>query len=394
MKRFSDATQLLYVGKETRGLNFNKPQVFPYCPSVTFKLKHLSDQATEKFSYARMNNPDTEALGDVVSFLEKGEASLIFSSGMGAIATTLMTLLAPGDELICNQSIYGETHQVMTAILRKFGITVTFVDFDDMDRVREAINPKVKVLYTEVMANPILHIADIEELSKIAHKNDAKLVVDNTFTTPIAIRPLTLGADAVVHSLTKYMNGGSDIVAGSVTANNELIDRIWFYRIHLGTSGDAYSAFSILKNVETLNLRVRKQMETAAKLAKALEAHPVVKRVYHPSLESFPQHELAMKMFESPELMTGMLSFEVPEGDDFIQTFDRIIERMELVCYAGSLGGKHTTLMHPVTTSHQDVPDAERRAMGITPGVMRVSVGLEEAEDLIQDFYYALDVLK
>lgn len=394
MKQFSDATQLLYMGKEARGLDFNKPQVFPYCPSVTFKVKHLSDQATEKFSYARMNNPDTEALGNVVSFLEKGEASLIFSSGMGAIATTLMALLKPGDELICNQNIYGETHQVMTTILCKFGIKVSFVDFDDLNKVRQSINSNVKVLYTEVMANPILHIADIERLSKIAHENGAKLIVDNTFTTPIAIRPLTLGADAVVHSLTKYMNGGSDIVAGSVTANSELINRIWFYRVHIGTSGDAYSAFTILKNIETLDLRVRKQMKTASKLAKALEAHPAVKRVYHPSLESFPQHDLAMRMFESPELMTGMLSFEIPEENDYVRTFDRIIERMELVCYAGSLGGKHTTLMHPVTTSHHDVPDAERRAMGITPGVMRVSVGLEDAEDLIQDFYYALDVLK
>lgn len=393
MNQYTEITQMLSRGCEVQGLDFNHPLVFPFFPNTAFKKESLTaalDASISPFSYVRMNNPNREALADVVTFLEQGEKSLIFSAGMGAISSTLLALLSPGDEVICNRNIYGETHQVMTVILPKFGIKSTLVDFDDIGNIRSAISAKTKLVYSEVLANPVLHIADVAEIAKIAHQNGALLMIDNTFTTPIGIKPITLGADIVVNSLTKYMNGHSDAIGGSITSTEALIKKIDFFMIHVGTAGDPYASFTMLKNFGTMDLRVKRQMANAAKLAAALEANPLVSKVNHPSLASFPQHELALRMFRSKDLMTGMLSFELSAD---IQVVDAFMRKLTFVCYAGTLGGIHTTLMHPVSTSHKDVPVAEREAMGVTPGLMRVSVGIEDSDDLIAEFTQALEVL-
>ena len=390
--KYSEASDMLYTGRTPKGMDFNKPESFPYFPCTAFTMNSLSEVKEcykSRYTYVRTNNPNRDALADVVTYLEQGEKYLIFSSGMGAITTTCMTVLKPGDEVICNRNIYGETFDVFTKLLPKFGIKGTLVNFDNIDEVRAAINPNVKMIYSEVCANPTMNLADIPTLAEIAHANGALLMIDNTFTSPISIKPITFGADIVINSLTKFMNGHSNALGGSITSTAEIIDAIHPVRMLCGTPGDPYASFTMLTSFETMDLRVKKQMANAAKLAKALEENPYVSKVNHPSLESFPQHELALKLFKSNDAMTGMMSFIIPEGDEMI---DKFMLKLRYAHYATTLGGLRTTLNHPVTSSHSHMPDADRRKMGITPGMFRLSVGIEDADDLIADFYQALEV--
>ena len=389
MRELNFATELLCHGKSANGETFRNPLAFPYFPNTAFIMPDLTQAKTlnDQFSYVRFNNPDRTALADVVTFLEAGEASVICSSGMGAITTAMISLLNMGDEIICNSNIYGETHQIMNYLLPKFGIKTKMADLRDLENLKREITPQTKVVYTEVCANPVLRMADIPAIAEIAHANGAVLVVDNTFTTAVAIRPATMGADVVINSMTKFMNGLSDAIGGSVTGPKEIIDRVKMHAILCGTAGDPYAAFTMLKNFGTMELRVKRQMSNAAKLAAALEKLPHVGRVNHPSLESFPQRTLAKKLFRSDAEICGILSVELPED---IGQVDDFMRRLQLVHYAGTLGGIHTTMMHPVSTSHKDVPDNDRRAMGITPGLIRISVGIEDIEDLIVDFTQAL----
>ena len=299
MRELSDATKLLTHGKTAGGLDFHKPQVFPFLPNTVFRFSTLTESLNFPFPYIRMISPNSEALADVVNCLEAGEETLICTAGMGAITTTLLALLSPGDKAICNRNIYGETFQVFATILPKFGIKTQFIDFNtSLDQLREAMTEDVKLIYSEVCANPTLYVADVPALADIAHASGARLMIDNTFTSSIAIKPLQLGADIVVNSLTKYMNGHSDAIGGSVTSSAEIIEKVRFYRTHFGTTGDAFDCFTMSKNFGTMDLRVRKQMANAAKLAAVLEADSRVGRVNHPILESYPYHELATKLFQ------------------------------------------------------------------------------------------------
>lgn len=397
MSDYSKATELLYQGTTVRGMDFNRPLVVPYYSTTAFKvhtIPEVKEMSANRFSYVRFSSPNREVLAEMVSFLEEGEESLIFASGMGAITTTLLTMLAPGDEVMCNSNIYGETFQVMNEVLPKFGIKTHMVDFCDTQNARDAMTDKIKLIYSEVCANPVLKMADVPALAELAHAHGALLMIDNTFTSPIAIRPLSLGADIVVNSMTKFMNGHSDAISGSITSNAEIISKLEYFRPLFGTSGDPYPAYTMYKNFGTMDLRVKRQMSNAAKLAAALEKHPRVLKVNHPSLESFPQHELAMRLFKSKETMSGMLSIMIPESPDgSSKIMDQFTSNLKFVSYASTLGGIHTTLMHPVTSSHCDVPDDKRRAMGVTPGLLRVSVGIEDPDDLIKEFTQALDAL-
>lgn len=389
MSESSFTTGILNHGKSAGGETFMNPLTFPYFPNTAFVMPDLTraKALNDKFSYVRFNNPNRTALADVVSYLEEGEDSVICESGMGAITTTMISLLNMGDEVICNSAIYGETHQVMNYLLPKIGVKTKMVDLRDVENLKQAITPQTKMVYTEVCANPVLRMADIPTIAEIAHQNGALLVVDNTFTTSIAIRPLTLGADVVVNSMTKFMNGLSDAIGGAVTSTAERIDNIRMHTILCGTAGDPFASFTMLKNFGTMELRVRRQMSNAAKLAAAVEKMPHVAKVNHPSLESFPQHALAQKLFRSNDEISGILSVELPED---IEKVDGFMRRLKLIHYAGTLGGIHSTMMHPVSTSHKDVPDADRRAMGVTPGLIRFSVGIENIDDLVGDFQQAL----
>ena len=388
-RKCSEATELLYRGRKVKGMDFNKPEAFPLFTTTAFTMNSLTEVKeayAKKYTYIRTCNPNRDALADMVTFLEAGEKSLIFSSGMGAITTTLMTILKPGDHVICNRNIYGETFDVFTKLMPKFGIKADLVDFDDVENCRKAVKPETKLIYSEVFANPTLNIADIPTLAEIAHKNGALLMIDNTFSSPIAIKPIKFGADIVINSMTKFMNGHSDAIAGSITSTAEIIDAIHPVRMLCGTPGDPHA---MMKSFATMDLRIKKQMASAAKLAKALEENKYVSKVNHPSLESFKHHDLALKLFGSNETMSGMMSFIVPEDPEKI---DKFLLRLNFAHYAMTLGGVRTTLVHPVTSSHSHMPDEARRAMGITPGLFRLSVGIEDVDDLIADFTQALEV--
>lgn len=392
---YSVETEYLYKGDRVEGMDL-KPEVIPCFLTTAFNMDNLHDvndvYARHGYTYIRTRNPNRDALASVISYLENGKASDIFSSGMGAITSTLFTLLAPGDHMICNKDIYGETFNVMDEFLmQRMNVDVTEISFADMDAVRKAITPKTKVIYTEVVSNPTFRIADIASLAAVAHEAGAKLVVDNTFTTPFAVKPLDLGADVVINSLTKFLNGHSDAIGGSVTSNDaELVAKIHHISMLTGTPGDPFSSWLILRGVHTAAIRIPRQIETAAKLAHALEKNPLVLGVNHPSLESHPQHALAQSMVPGG-LGSPILSVYLPEDVDKISAF---MDRLQFAKYAPTLGGIRTSLSHPVTSSHPNVPDDIRRAMGITPGLIRVSVGTENANDLIADFEQALEVFK
>ena len=386
---FTEYTEALYRGERVEGMGL-MPETAPLFATTAFNQKTLSDVRnaydSKGFTYIRCKNPNREGLAETVSYIEGGEATLILSSGMAAISTTLLHLLKTGDHVICNADIYGETLNIMQDLLPKFGIEADMVSFMDVENIEKAMKPNTKIVYTEVVSNPCIRLTDIEEAAKIAHAHGALLVVDNTFTSAVNAKPLKMGADIVINSMTKFMNGHSDAIGGSITSTREMIDEIDVDCRLFGTPGDPFDAWMILRGMRTIGLRVTKQAENAAKLAKALEDDPHVLHVNHPSLESNPQHALAEKMFKGDHI-TGMLSFEVPEDMDKI---DEFMSRLNFAHYAMTLGGFRSSLSHPVTSSHNHVPDDIRRAMGITPGLFRLSVGIEDAEDLIADFKQAL----
>ena len=390
-KLYSPESELLYLADHTEGLGA-KPESMPCFLTTAFVMDDLTElkEVTKAggYTYIRKNNPNRTELAKTVSYLENGEDSLIFSSGMGAITTSFLTVVRPGDQVICNSSIYGETYEVMTELLPMLGAEVSFVDCGDLAAVRAAITPKTRLIHTEVVSNPTMALCDIGALAAIAHEAGALLSVDNTFTTPFAIEPLTFGADLSINSLTKFMNGHSDAVGGSVTGKGELINRIQHMSMLCGTPGDPFSSWLILRGLQTAALRVPRQMENAAKLAAALEKNPHVTKVNHPSLESHPQHQLSKKLFNDNRC-TAMLSFILPEDQDKI---DKFIQKLRFPHYAPTLGGVRSSLSYPVISSHAHVPYAARRAMGITPGMLRISVGIEKAEDLIADIEQALSV--
>jgi cystathionine gamma-synthase len=254
------------------------------------------------------------------------------------------------------------------------------------------MKPETKLIYTEVCANPTIDLVDLPELAKIAHQGGALLVVDNTFCSPLSIRPLEWGADIVIDSLTKFLSGHSDILLGSVTGPKDLIQKIYGFQLFMGTPADPFPAFQMIRALETAPLRIERQMSNAAKLAAYFETDPRIVKVNHPSVDSFPGRAIAKKLWKDDEKITGMMSVEFCTEDD--AKIDAFMKRLQFVHYAPTLGGMRTTMSHPVTSSHNTTPDAVRRAMGITPALMRISIGIETIEDLIEDFRQALKELE
>ena len=395
MSTISKATQLLYASDQLPDIDISSESM-PIFTTTAFTWNSISEaiegyaktKTGDGYSYIRTNNPNRTALATAITQLEGGEASLICASGMGAITSTLLTFLQSGDHIIYSNCCYGETLDVMKQLFTKFGVETTAVNIENMDEVTAALRPNTKIIYTEVVANPLMKVADVPALAKLIHKNDGLLIIDNTFTTPFAIQPLSLGADIVIHSLTKFLNGHSDALAGSVTAKKELIDQINPVSMFCGTPADPYSTWLVFRSLRTAFLRVPRQMQHAAILANTLARDPRVQAVYHPSIESFSGHETAKKLFANDASMCGMVSFVVSE--DFAQR-DEFSRRLQLVHYAPTLGGVRTTYQQPVYSSHAHLSDEERRKAGITPGLIRVSVGIEPIEDILADFKQALD---
>jgi cystathionine beta-lyase/cystathionine gamma-synthase len=388
--RFNRDTEILHQGAYLQGKR-ELPETAPIYLTTAFNVEDLDAlealYQVKGYTYNRTRNPNRNALAELMTYLEGGEASLCFNSGMAAISTVLLSQLGKGDHLLSDRTLYGESLTLFNDVLPQYGIEVTLADFADLDAVRAALRPTTKVLYTETISNPMCTVVDIEAVAQVAHAAKALLVVDNTFTTSTCLKPLALGADVSINSLTKFANGHSDAVAGSATASAAICQKAYALQVLLGTTLDPFTAWLVQRGIRTMDLRVRRQMDNAARLAKALEAHPAVRRVNHPSLESHPQHALAKRMLRNG--YGGMLSFVMPDDRTKVNAF---LRKLEIAHYAMTLGGYRTTLSHPVTSSHHGVPEAERLRMGITFGLMRVSVGIEDPDDLVADFIRALEV--
>ncbi len=384
-------TQILYCGGLIEG-DTMRPETPAIYPSTAYIVKDTVEYDAKNneqkgFFYSRTRNPNRESLGEAISFLEKGEKTLICSSGMAAISTTLLALSSKGDHILASKSIYGETIELMDNMLERFGIEISYVDFTNLDEVKNAVKPNTKIFYTEIVANPLISVADIREIVKISKEHNALLLIDNTFTTPYVIRPLEFGADIVIHSLTKFLNGHSDVTAGSITASKELIEKIIPSYLLLGGCADANSAWLALRGIRTFGLRMRQQIQNAQKIAEALVKDPHVRHVNYPGLPDHPQHKIASEILSNG--YGPMISFLVEDNRDKV---DEFMHRLKIVEYLGTLGGYRTSIAHPATAFRFEFTQEKLLEMGMTEGLIRISVGAEEAEDLIEDFTQALRV--
>lgn len=335
--------------------------------------------------YIRLNNtPNHRALHQKLAALENAEAALVTASGMAAISTTLLALLESGDHFLAQDCLYGGTHDLITKDLPKLNIAVDFVDGRDPASWEQKLKPKTKLIYVETIANPLMKVADLKAAVKFAKRHGLVSVIDNTFASPFNFRPAEWGFDLSVHSGTKYLNGHTDIVAGAIIGRADLVERITHKLNHLGGSLDPHACFLLHRGLKTLAVRVRHQNASALAVAKFLENHPAVAWVNYPGLESHPDHGRARELLDG---FGGMLSFELKAG---LEAAKRFIERTAIPYNAPSLGGVETLITRPATTSHSGLSPEDRAAMGISDGLIRVSIGLEAPEDIIADFEQAL----
>ncbi len=340
------------------------------------------------YIYTRLGNPTTTVLENKIAALEEGEAAVATSSGMGAISSTLWTVLKAGDHVVTDKTLYGCTFALMCHGLTRFGIEVTFVDTSNLDEVKNAMKENTRVVYLETPANPNLKIVDLEALSKLAHTNPNTLViVDNTFATPYMQKPLKLGADIVVHSVTKYINGHGDVIAGLVITNKELADQIRFVGLKdmTGAVLGPQDAYYIIRGMKTFEIRMERHCKNAKKVVEFLNKHPKIERVYYPGLETHPGHEIAKKQMKD---FGAMISFELKGGFEAGKT---LLNSLKLCSLAVSLGDTETLIQHPASMTHSPYTKEEREAAGITDGLVRLSVGLENVEDIIEDLEQGLE---
>lgn len=335
------------------------------------------------YEYARTQNPTREALEGNVASLESGRHGLAFSSGLGA-TDTMIKLCSAGDHIICGENVYGGTYRLFDRVLSRLGLEFTFVDSSNLDSIRAALRPNTRLIHLETPTNPMMGITDIAAAAEIAKEAGAWLSVDNTFASPYNQRPLELGADLVLHSTTKYINGHSDMVGGMIVVNDdELHDRLRFLQNAAGAVPGPWDCWLALRATKTLHLRMAAHNATGQRIAEWLEAHPRVKRVYYPGLPSHPQHELAKKQMHG---FTGMITLEMGS----IDAARRMVEATRIFSLAESLGGVESLIGHPVLMTHASIPVERREAMGLSEGIVRISCGVEDPDDLQADLEQAL----
>ena len=333
--------------------------------------------------YARVSNPTREALERNVAALEGGTHGLAFASGMAAIDSVL-TLLSSGDHVVCGENVYGGTHRLMEQVRTRHGLRFSYVDTRDPAAVERALTPATKMLFAETPTNPMMRLADLAALGELARKRRLLFVVDNTFATPIFQRPFEFGADLVVHSTTKYLNGHSDMVGGMVVAQrDDLAEQLAFLQKAVGAVPGPFDCWLVLRGTKTLAVRMRQHDANGRRIAGWLAADKRVPAVYYPGLPTHPQHELACRQMSG---FGGMISFETGS----LERARRIVEATRLFALAESLGGVESLIGHPATMTHAAVPQAMREAMGLTDGLVRLSVGIEDVDDLIADLDRAL----
>jgi cystathionine beta-lyase/cystathionine gamma-synthase len=387
-------------GRPAQSSRFNprtRPVVPPIHQSVTYFLdddayKDIQAGGLDEIWYGRFRNPTVDVTAEEVRRLEGAEAAFMTASGMGAIATTILTLLRAGDRVVAARQVYGDTRDLLVRDLPAWGFDVVQVDALDLDAWRDAVAAgPTRLVYVETLANPQLDLADLPALAEIAHAAGAVLVVDNTFATPYSVQPLALGADVVVHSATKFLNGHSDVIAGVVAGRFDQVREVQRRVITLGACLDPHAAYLVWRGLQTFELRLSRSNATARELATALSARDDVVRVRHPSLPDYERAEVASRVLrrDGDRSRAGaMVSFTVAGGD---QRALQVMRRLEIGCEATSLGGVETLVSTPFNSSHFSLTPAERRAARIDDGMIRVSCGVEPSELLIDDFLQALD---
>lgn len=331
-----------------------------------------------------LNTPNQEALVKKIAALEKTENALLFGSGMAAVSTTILAFLQQGDHIVLQQTLYGGTYNFVLEEFKKFGIEYSFTKDLEIASFKEVIKPNTKVIYAETPSNPLLTITDLQAVADLAKEHGIVTMIDNTFASPINQTPIDFGIDIMIHSATKYMGGHSDILAGAVAASNEHIEKIWNTAINLGGSLSDFTVWMLERSLKTMNLRVKCQSENALQMANYLESNANIAKVYYPGLKSHPDYELAKKQMKG---FGGMLSFELKEGIDAME-FQR---KLALIKPSMSLAGVESTMLNPAVASHALMGAEERANQGITDGLIRFSVGIEETEDLIADIEQALE---
>lgn len=388
-KKYSDATKTVHAGVED---NEHLAVVPPIYQTSTFKF-HNADHGASLFKedekgyiYTRMSNPTIEALENAVAQLEQGHKGLATASGMAAIHTVFAAFLKQGDHVVGSEAVYGPTTTLLSAVMDKFGVQTTFVDTSNLQAIEDSMQSNTKMLYVETPGNPTLVIADLAGAAEIAHRNNALLVVDNTFSSPVLQKPLLFGVDVVVHSMTKFLNGHADVVAGMIIAKDEESYETLRKTLNLiGGVIDPLNAFLVHRGIKTLAIRMQRHSESAQKIAEYLESHPKVEKIMFPGLPAHPQYELSKKQMSGPG---GMISFEVRGG---VEGGKVVMNNVKLCQLAVSLGGVETLIQHPASMTHAIMSREERLKAHITDGLVRISVGIEDVDELIADLDQALD---
>lgn len=393
-KKLGFATRQIHVGKTE---DASGALCTPIYQTSTFKFSTVEQGGAcfagqnDGYIYTRLANPSLTVVEAKLACLENGEAALAVASGMGAVATALWSSLSSGDEVIADDTLYGCTHALLNHGISRFGVKVTLVDFTYLNNLKEKLSPNTKVVYFETPCNPTLKILDIEAIARVAHdyNPDIRVIVDNTFCSPYLQRPLDLGADAVVHSATKYLNGHGDVIAGFIVGKCEFITecRMFGLKDMTGAVLSPFDAFLIARGLKTLHIRMERHCQNARVLAEFFKEHPAVSKVYYPGFKSFDGHEVAKKQMDD---FGGMISIELNATKDATA---EAINSLKLCTIAVSLGDAETLVEHPATMTHSIYTPDELAIAGIPEGLVRISVGLEDAEDIIDDFRVVLDTL-
>ncbi len=381
-----------YKHLETKLIHAGEPTPFiggavsmPIFQSSTFE--YTGQTSYHDLKYIRLNNtPNHIALHEKLASLENAGAALVTASGMAAISTTLLTVLSSGDHLLAQDCLYGGTHDFITKDFATFGISFDFIHGDDPDSWKRKLRSNTKAIYVETMTNPLLQVADLKAVVEFAKTHGLVSLIDNTFASPINFRPPEWGFDLSLHSCTKYLNGHTDIVGGAIIGRADLIQSIRHKLNHLGGSLDPHACFLLHRGMKTLAVRVKYQNESALEIATFLEGHEAIEKVNYPGLESHTQHQRARDLFDG---FSGMVSFELKSG---IEAAERFIQNTTLPAIAPSLGGVETLITRPATTSHSGLSPKDRQRLGISDSLIRLSVGIESTEDLIEDFEQAFNV--
>lgn len=379
------STKTIHVGNK---IDETGAAVTPIHFTSTFKQPAFA--STERYVYSRVGSPTLEALEENLAMLENAKYAYAFSSGMAAM-TAIFTMFKPGDHVLISQNVYGGVFRLVTRVLNDNKVDFEFIDTSNVDKVRDSIRDNTKLIHLETPSNPLLDLADIESISKIAHEKNVLVSVDNTFMSPYGQRPLDLGADIVMHSTTKFISGHSDVLSGALMINNdEASEKITLIQNTGGALPSPFDAWLLLRSVKTLSIRVEKQFDNARKIANWLDSHSKITRVIYPGLKSHKQFDLATKQHSSPDgnpVYGSMISFELDQSINL----DNFAKQLSIITLAESLGGVKSLISCPYSMTHASVPHDEKTKLGITPNLLRFSVGIEHVDDLISELDFAIN---